>query len=165
MRNIRNHLLLILVSFSSVFFAQDIVKERSPKRFLGFRALNDTLEDVKKGIFIIPLLYYTPDTRWAAGSAGVYYFKLPAKKEFEHETRVSNVQFLADYTQNKQLDTWGVWNIFTRNENYLFKGEFRYRNFPDRFYGIGNNSSKNNEEKYEYSLFSFKSLFLKKVYS
>ncbi len=60
------------------------------------------------------------------------------------------MQFLGDYTQNKQLDIWGQWNVFTYNENYLLKGEFRYRNFPDRFYGVGNNSSKFNEERYEY---------------
>lgn len=163
MRQNNNYLILLLVVLMNTLFAQTAEKN-TPKRFLGFRSLSDTTEDVKKGIFIIPLLYYTPDTRWAAGAAGVYYFKLPAKKEFEHETRVSNVQFLADYTQNKQLDAWGQWNIFTRNENYLLKGEFRYRTFPDRFYGIGNNSPKSNEEIYEYSLVSFKSLFLKKVY-
>lgn len=131
---------------------------------MGFRSLNDTLDDEKKGFFILPLLYYTPDTRWAAGAAGVYYFKLSPKHENEHETRVSNVQFLGDYTQNKQLDIWGQWNIFTYDENYLLKGEFRYRNFPDRFYGVGNNSVKSNEERYEYNLLSFKTLFLKKVY-
>jgi hypothetical protein len=133
------------------------------KRFLGFRALSDTIDEDKKGFFVLPLLYYTPDTRWAAGGAGVYYFKMGAKKEGEHETRVSNVQFLSDYTQNDQLDVWAQWNIFTRNENYLFKGELRYRNFPDRFYGIGNRSLKINEEKYEYNLYSFKTLSLKKV--
>lgn len=130
---------------------------------MGFRSLCDTIDEEKKGVFVLPLLYYTPDTRWAAGAAGVYYFKLAGKNEDEKETRVSNVQFLTDYTQNKQLDVWGQWNVFTRNENYLFKGELRYRDFPDRFYGIGNKSLKEDEEKYEYNLLSFKSLFLKKV--
>jgi hypothetical protein len=137
---------------------------RTKKRFMGFRGLNDTIDDQKKGVFVLPLLYYTPDTRWAAGAAGVYYFKIKGKNDDEKETRVSNVQFLSDYTQNKQLDVWGQWNIFTRNENYLFKGELRFRNFPDRFYGIGNTSIKKNEERYEYNLFSFKTLALKKVY-
>ena len=136
---------------------------RPPKRFFGFRSLKDTATNEKKGTFILPLIYYTPDIRWAGGVAGIYYFKLPAKKASEKETRVSNIQFLTDYTQNKQLDVWGQWNIFTRNEDYLLKGEFRYRDFPDRFYGIGNNSNINQVEKYEYSLLSFKSLFLKQV--
>ncbi|MES2591103.1 MAG: BamA/TamA family outer membrane protein [Bacteroidota bacterium] len=163
--------MLRLIKFLSLFFVLinqlSLAQEVQPphkKRFLGFRSLNDTLDEVKKGFFILPLIYYTPDTRWAAGAAGVYYFKLSPKNENEHETRVSNVQFLSDYTQNDQLDVWGQWNIFTNDENYLLKGEFRYRNFPDRFYGIGNSSLKTFEELYEYNLFSFKSLFLKKVY-
>ncbi len=143
-------------------FSQE--KERKfPKRFMGFHSLDDTVNCEKKGFFVLPLLYYTPDTRWAAGAAGVYYFKISSDIEGEKETRVSNVQFLADYTQNKQSDFWGQWNIFTRNENYLFRGEMRFRNFPDRFYGLGNRSLKENEEKYEYNLLSFKSLFLKRI--
>lgn len=54
---------------------------------------------------------------------GVYYFKRGAKDSTEHDTRGSNVQFLADYTQNKQLDAWGQWNVFTRNEDFLLKDE------------------------------------------
>jgi len=146
----------------SISVAQE--RERKlPKKFMGFHCLDDTVDCEKKGFFALPLLYYTPDTRWAAGAAGVYYFKIGSDREGEKETRISNAQFLADYTQNKQSDFWGQWNIFTRNENYLFKGEMRFRNFPDRFYGIGNNSSKENEEIYEYNLLSLKSLFLKRV--
>lgn len=133
------------------------------KKFLGFAPLDDTLSVEKKGFFVLPLLYYTPDTRWAYGGAGVYYFKVPPKTEDEVLTRISYIQFLADYTQNRQLDMWGVWNVFTRNENYLLKGEVRYRNFPDRFFGIGNNTTSDQEERYEYSLVSIKNLMLKKV--
>jgi outer membrane protein assembly factor BamA len=133
------------------------------KKFMGFHSLDDTISTERTGVFVLPLIYYTPDTRWAFGAAGVYYFKIVPKKEDEHETRMSVVQFLADYTQNKQLDVWSQWNIFTRNENYLLKGELRYRNFPDRFYGLGNETKKENEERYEYSLVSFKNLLLKKL--
>jgi hypothetical protein len=153
----------LICSIHITIYSQDSLP-KAKKKLFGFSSLNDTVSTEKNGLFLLPLLYYTPDTRWAAGAAGVYYFKIPSKVINEKETRVSNVQFLADYTQNKQLDIWGQWNIFTRNENYLYKGELRYRNFPDRFYGIGNNTLKENEEKYEYNLFSFKTLALKKVY-
>jgi outer membrane protein assembly factor BamA len=109
------------------------------------------------------LVYYTPDTRWAFGGAGVYYFKTDPKFDYEKQTRISYIQFLADYTQNKQLDALSLWNIFTRNENYLFKGELRYRIFPDRFYGVGNDTPASNEERYEYSMLSIKNLVLKKI--
>ncbi len=133
------------------------------KKIIGIKNLNDTVDTEKKGVFVLPLIYYTPDTRWAFGAAGVYYFKVPSKIEGGKDSRVSNVQFLGDYTQNRQLDLWGQWSVFTHDENYLLKGEVRYRNFPDRFYGIGNNTLRVNEEKYEYSLFSIKTLVLKKI--
>lgn len=158
------YLLLCITGLCTLALFSQESEPKLKKRLFGFRSLNDTIDDDKKGVFVLPLLYYTPDTRWAAGAAGVYYFKLGARDSTEHETRVSNAQFLVDYTQNRQLDVWGQWNIFTRNENYLWKGEIRYRNFPDRFYGIGNTSLKSDEEKYEYNLISFKTLLLKKIY-
>jgi hypothetical protein len=151
------------IFLSGWMFLSAITTGLSQKKLFGFKPLHDTVATEKNGFFMVPLLYYTPDTRWAFGGAGVYYFKIPPKFEHEKLTRVSYVQFLSDYTQNKQLDVWGVWNIFTRNENYLLKGEMRYRNFPDRFYGIGNNTLESVEEKYSYSLVSLKNLFMKKV--
>ncbi|MBA3681239.1 MAG: hypothetical protein H0W73_08755 [Bacteroidetes bacterium] len=153
--------MIFLLNFNS--YGQES-EPKPKKKIFGFSRSSDTISTEKNGVFVLPLLYYTPDTRWALGAAGVYYFKIPSEKENEKETRVSNIQFLSDYTQNKQLDIWGQWNIFTRNENFLYKGEVRFRNFPDRFYGIGNGSLKENEEKYEYNLFSFKTLFLKKIF-
>jgi outer membrane protein assembly factor BamA len=155
--------LLLLMFVSLTLYGQADSSTHKSKKFLGISPLSDTLSEEKNGIFVLPLLYYTPDTRWAAGAAGVYYFKFKPKSESEDKTRMSYVQFLADYTQNRQLDIWATWNIFTRNENYLFKGDIRFRDFPDRFYGLGNNTTKTQEEKYSYKLFQLKSLQLKKI--
>jgi hypothetical protein len=125
--------------------------------------VKDTLTDKKVGFFGLPLLYYTPDTRIAYGAMGVYYFKVRPRSEDEKETRLSYVKLLADYTQNKQLDVWSSWNIFTREERYLFKGDIRYRNFPDRFYGIGNRSQEEDMERYIYNLVSVQLMFMRKV--
>lgn len=133
------------------------------RKILGFSPLDDTLSTEKKGVFVLPLIYYTPDTRWAFGGAGVYYFKIQPKDSTQKETRTSFVQFLADYTQNKQSDVWATWNIFTRNETFLLKGDLRFRNFPDRFYGIGNTSLRSNEEKYVYNLLQLKAMFLRQL--
>ncbi len=145
----------LLVSLQSIY----------SQKFLGLRDLTDTIPEEKNGLFFLPLIYYTPDTRWAAGAAGVYYFKFRPKYEYQQETRISYVRFLADYTQNKQLDVWAVWNIFSRNEDWLFKGDLRFRNFPDRFYGIGNRTLKTDEEFYEYDLISLKYMMMRKLRS
>ncbi len=153
----------VLICTLILVCAETSVAQKPKRNFLGLSPLSDTVATEKDGFFILPLIYFTPDTRWAFGGAGVYYFKIPPKKEGEQPTRISYVQFLADYTQNRQLDVWSVWNMFTRNENYMLKGELRYRNFPDKFYGIGNATSLDAEEKYAYNLVSIKNLFLKKV--
>jgi len=118
----------------------------------------------KEGIFILPLIYYTPDTRFAAGAMGVYYFRT-GKNESDSLpiTRLSYIKLLADYTQNRQLDIWSAWNIFTDKERFLFKGDLRYRNFPDRFYGVGNNTLQSQVEFYSYDFVSAKFLALKNL--
>ncbi|MGY6561553.1 MAG: BamA/TamA family outer membrane protein [Luteibaculaceae bacterium] len=120
----------------------------------------DSTDTQKEGILLVPLLYYTPDTRFAAGAMGVYYFHTGSE---ENETRLSFVKLLADYTQNKQVDVWSSWNIFTEGEKYLFKGELRYRNFPDRFFGVGNNTTRDQEEFFSYDLLSLKFLAMQQV--
>ncbi|MCU0450553.1 MAG: BamA/TamA family outer membrane protein [Bernardetiaceae bacterium] len=120
------------------------------------------LVERKDGLFLIPLLYYTPDTRWAAGAMGIYYFKLKNHRT-NQTTRLSWIKFLADYTQNRQLDLWSSWSVFLRDEQWILKGELRYRNFPDRFYGVGNNTPESNMEQYQYNLIDIKKLVLRQV--
>jgi hypothetical protein len=119
-------------------------------------------ESRSTGFVPVPLFYYTPDTRWAAGAFGVYYFKL--KNDDGSDTRLSFVKVLADYTQNQQLDLWASWNMFLKNESYLLKGDIRYRNFPDRFYGIGNATSEIQMERYGFDLLDITGMALKQVY-
>lgn len=64
-------------------------------------AVADTSKD--QGITLIPLFYYTPDTRFALGAAGVFYFRTKSSRDSLPKPRLSYVQALADYTQNKQL--------------------------------------------------------------
>jgi outer membrane protein assembly factor BamA len=116
----------------------------------------------KEGFVLLPLLYYTPDTRLAAGAAAVYYFRTDTATTEAAAPRLSYVQLLGDYTQNRQLDVWSLWSIFTKGEKYLLRGELRFRNFPDRYYGIGNNSRLEDVERYSYDLISFKLLAMQR---
>jgi outer membrane protein assembly factor BamA len=152
---------MVFVFFLMVFlgtFAFGQNQRPSLKRGLAILQ-NDTIHR-KKGLFALPLLYYTPDTRWAAGLAGVVYFNT-GHTDSILDTRLSFVKVLGDYTQNKQTDLWAEWNIFSNHETYLTKGEIRFRNFPDKFYGIGNQSLESNLESYSYDLFKVKFLGMK----
>ncbi|WP_250631607.1 BamA/TamA family outer membrane protein [Rhodoflexus caldus] len=124
--------------------------------YAGSALASDTLKITKlfqpkekDGLLILPLLYSTPDTRLAYGAVGFYYFRIG---DDEDKNRLSYVKLLTDYTQNRQLDIWSSWNIFLKDEAWLLRGEARYRNFPDRFYGIGNQSPAGNPELYSYDI-------------
>lgn len=152
--------------FGNQLNAQEPKESKSKKSFwsyFGITPLGDTTSINKSGFFFSPIIYYTPDTRLGGGGAAVYSFHIQDKEDTLSFTRTSYIRLLANYTMNKQTDVWTDWNIFTRNENFLLKGEFRFRNFPDRFYGIGNNTSLLDEERYTYNLLSFKSLLLRKL--
>jgi hypothetical protein len=147
--------------------AQDTTHVKREKTFwsyFGVTPLDDTVVVHKNGLFVTPLIYYSPDTRWGFGGAGAYVFHMKDKLDTNDYTRASYIRFLADYTMNRQTDVWMDWSVFTRKERYYYKGEFRFRNFPDKFYGIGNDTQFSDEEFYSYNLFSFKFLAMRKVY-
>jgi outer membrane protein assembly factor BamA len=131
-------------------------------KFISTEQAADSVEE-SKGFVPLPLLYYTPDTRLAFGVVGVYYFKLQSDIPGAKPTRLSYTQLLVDYTLNRQFDVWGLWNVFLREENYISKGEFRYRIYSDRFYGIGNNTPDMAMERYRYDYISIKKLMLRKI--
>ncbi|MCC5920405.1 MAG: BamA/TamA family outer membrane protein [Cyclobacteriaceae bacterium] len=121
----------------------------------------DFYENKTSGFVPLPVIYYTPDTRLGFGVVGVYYFKIDDDEG--EPTRLSFMQALADYTQNNQADFWGAWDVFTKEEKYILKGELRYRNFPDRFYGIGNNTTEADQEFYSFDLIDVTKMVLRKV--
>lgn len=53
----------------------------------------------KSGITGMPIVYYTPETRWAWGGGGLVYFSVTKDVSV---VRPSNIAFSAIYTQNKQ---------------------------------------------------------------
>ncbi|EAY26740.1 BamA/TamA family outer membrane protein [Microscilla marina] len=111
----------------------------------------------KDGFIALPLVYYSPDTRWAAGGMVAYHFKFITPGKKAAHSRLSYIQLTSDYTQNKQLDVWGQWRIFMNDNDYIWSGEARYRNYPDRYYGVGNLTLNDAEETYSYDLLRFQS--------
>lgn len=103
-----------------------------------------------KGLIPIPVVYYTPDTNLGLGAAVIGYIRLRSHTDSSY-TRLSTARLLADYTLNKQMDQQLLWEVFTREEKHLLRGELRHRVYTDRFYGIGNNTLDEDDGKYKYS--------------
>lgn len=108
------------------------------------------------GLFLVPVLYYTPETRVAGGLTGLYYFRTADSNRF---SRPSNLRTALIYTQNKQVSTELYYTLYLKNERYQVNGMFKYADFPAFFYGIGNDTPKEMKEAYTTSSFKFQLKF------
>ena len=115
-----------------------------------------------KGFVPAPVLYYTPDTNLGFGASVLTYFRLRSYTDTTL-TRLSLARLVVDYTLNRQTDQWLYWNVFAREERLLLRGELRHRIYTDRFYGIGNDTPKEDRERYGYDMMSAKVAMLKNL--
>lgn len=117
----------------------------------------------KNGFLASPFIFYKPDTDLIFGGLGIYYFRLKSKRSNHKETRLSFAQAIFQYTLNDQIDIQSGWNIFLPGESYMSKGFFRFKDFPDLFYGIGNNTTSDNPLFYSYNVLLFNASIAKKL--
>jgi hypothetical protein len=123
--------------------------------------LTDTV-DVKKRFRIIPvpIVFYTPETQFGFG-AGVQTFLYSNSNIYN--SRESNILLTAMYTTRKQFMLDVTPKIYFNRGDLFFDGLFRYRLFPNRFWGIGNNTPASNEESYNMETIIFEAAILKRL--
>jgi outer membrane protein assembly factor BamA len=117
---------------------------------------------VKKshGLLLLPVVYYTPETHLAFGVGGMYYFQLPQDKS---ANRPSNINGLITYTLKKQFSL-DLNPDFYFGRGYHVQAYLTYSDFPDNFYGIGNATSTEMEEKFTSRYWKLSVEALKRVY-
>lgn len=101
----------------------------------------------KVQIIPLPIVYYTPETHVGYGLLGACLFRAGAN------ARTSNIDVAAVYTQNHQLVLDQLMTLFTRDEKYLIKANLLYTQFPEFYYGIGNDTRPDHRELISYSSF------------
>lgn len=107
-------------------------------------AQQDSIKQPEKAIFILPLVYYTPETRWVFGVGGATNFNLGDSAD----TYESQAVFGVAYSLRKQFLSYANWRIFTDQNKNLFSGEVGWYNYVYFFYGIGNNVKESDSETY-----------------
>ena len=124
------------------------------------KAEPDTLQKKRSSWSGYPIIFYTPDTKWAVGAAADYYYRPSAS---DTTTRPSTVGATLIYTQRKQsVVAFGV-DLYSPNNVYNPSGGILYVKFPDTFYGIGNSTSADSSEDYTHRLISLGLGFRKQV--
>jgi hypothetical protein len=127
---------------------------------LGFWVKPLYSEERKDSINIIkalPVVYYTPETGFAAEAFAFYSFHLGK------DSRKSNIRFFATYTQLKQYLFILPFQIYTNKEKYFIHSYNEYRFFPEYFYGIGNNTKSNIRTNYDFGAIHSQHKILKKI--
>jgi outer membrane protein assembly factor BamA len=121
-------------------------------------ALNSNTESSSWKIGAFPIIFYTDETR-LAGGAGIMLVQ-PGRSE----ATSSAIGLIGFYTQNRQYLLQVSPEIYMADDLYKFSGNFGYAYFPDKFYGIGNNTNKVDEENYSSHLINFGPVLQRKIY-
>lgn len=99
----------------------------------------------KSSLIPIPIIYYTPETRLAAGLATLFTFRTRNQSE---TMRPSQVQLGIAYTQEKQVLIYLPFQLFFQEEDWQTNGELGYYRYIYQFYGIGNDTKEEDKETY-----------------
>lgn len=106
------------------------------------------------------MAFYTPETRFGFGAAGVCIFNF--KNDSLYAPR-SSVNLGFTYTQNKQILFYLPYILFIKNRSYQVYGELAYNRYNFNFYGVGNNQPQNFVEKYGVQFPRLRFTALKKI--
>ena len=117
-------------------------------------------ERKKSRIIFSPIAYYTPETRFAYGAAGSYIFRLSKDRPND---RPSSLSPIAVYTQEKQFYAQIKSLVYLKNEKYQIELNLKIQDYPDKFFGIGNDNSLEDKESYTSQSQSVLFTFLRKI--
>lgn len=98
------------------------------------------------GFVPIPALYYTPETDLAAGGLFIYYWREAGTDQEATTSKPSELKPIVIFTRKNQLITSLTVNRRFAGERYSFFG--RYRQYPDKYWGIGSDTRAAAEEDY-----------------
>ncbi len=94
---------------------------------------------------ILPIVFYSPETRWGGGTGGIFTFRPAWSRD---DGRPSFIPFKAIYSQNKQTEIGIEPEFYIKGGDLVLQGNLSFRKFPEKFYGIGNHIPDGQEEGY-----------------
>ena len=112
-----------------------------PLFLFTFRVNSQSQDSTEQNKFnkldIFPAISYSPETNLTLGAIGIKYFDFSKGTSL---TPLSNLEFLAVYTLNKQIVVESRWELFMPENTWRIRGELFYNRYPDRNYGWGNHA-------------------------
>lgn len=111
---------------------------------------NDTVKSPKKYL-LIPVLFKSPETGWALGASGAYYFKTTPKND--STTRSSIIQSIIMFTQHGQNVQAIDGTIYLPHEKNILYLQTSHSYFPDYFWGLGQYTQNKWRQRYAFEHF------------
>lgn len=105
----------------------------------------DTTKIRKVKILPVPTVGYSPETRLYVGAVALFTLDFHQ----DDTTRGSNAKIEFNYTWNKQIIAEVNWGYFFKKERWRTKGMIHFSKYPDRYYGIGENTLDSDEVLYD----------------
>lgn len=122
---------------------------------------HDTLAASRTGVYPLPIFFYTPETGFAGGVAALYLHRDSAQLS----NRPSNVTGDFIYTEKKQVILEFDGDFYFEAGLYRMLTTTWYKNFPNSFFGIGNNVGSSARESYTSRSYLAKIVFYRNIYS
>lgn len=132
-------LTLVVIAFANLCFAQE------PEAVESAETLSEAAppkEDYSKKLILLPIAYYTPETKLAGG---VLAIKNLWK---EKEGHTSNVMATTSITINNQVMASIAPRLYFQGGEWELGGVLFYSYFPNKYYGRGVGNSLSIPEKY-----------------
>jgi len=131
-------IVLIISFFGLTFpvFGED--KAEEPKK-------EEQSKNCKNRIVGAPVIYYTPETRLAYGGAASFVTRFWG---CENGTRPSSFSPLMIFTQERQFKALLKNEIYFKNNSYRLLTEIKTEKYPNKFFGVGNNTLESDKELY-----------------
>lgn len=93
-----------------------------------------------------PYIFYTPETKIAFGGGGSYAWHYTGE---DSDLSPNSILVALTYTQQKQFIAAITPEIYTKNRKWLLNGFLGFYHYPDKYWGIGNNTPDSAEEDFE----------------
>lgn len=124
--------------------------------FLLLFCVHESFAQTTNTFFLFP--FYTPETSLGLVFSDIMHFKKQEDKFF------SALNLFAMYTLKQQYTFGAVPSIYFDDNNYLLDGKIFFTNFSRKFYGIGNKTTKDDEEEFINRSYGFNVGFSRKIF-
>ena len=153
MRPFKNH---IAIAFF-FFLALNLAAQQKEAQKIETDTIN-----IRKKIQLlgVPLVFYTPETDFGFGIGTQIFFLHQANI---YNSRLSNVFLSGIYTTKNQLMLEARPQIYFNAGNLFLDGYFKYRVFPNSFWGIGNYAPNGALEQYNMKSYEITAALLKRL--